>query len=388
MSHKMMQHPALSTPLRMGELNLKNRVIMSGMTRARCPNKVPTGNVAEYYRQRAGAGLLVSEATCVNELGYGWADSPAIHTDEQVEGWRMVTRAVHEAGGLIVCQIWHQGRTSHSSFLPEGQQIFAPSAIPCEGLGYGADLKKYPMEVPRPLETEEVEATVEDFGLAARRAREAGFDGVEIHAASGHLIDQFLQSCSNQRDDKYGGSIENRFTFLKEVVERVLQEFPAGRVGVKIAPNLSVCNMGSEDNHEMFLHVASGLCPYDLAYVMLVDGTNGLRMFHGKCKPVSLTDIRPLLSDKTCLIGNCGYTGETASACIKAGEADAIAFGRAFLVNPDLAERLINGWPLEQTPAEDYQWQCTPVPEVRANPSRLYTDFPAYQQIQMEVKTR
>jgi len=369
---------ALSMPLEMGELKLKNRVVMSGMTRARCPDRIPTEHVAEYYRQRAGAGLLVSEATCVNEFGYGWADSPAIYTDAQMEGWKPVTQAVHDAGGLIVCQIWHQGRTSHSSFLPAGERIVAPSAIPCEGLGYGADLQKYPMETPRALTTAEVEATVEDFGRAAARAREAGFDGIEIHAASGHLIDQFLQSCSNHRDDKYGGDIHRRFTFLKEVLERVLQEFPAGRVGVKIAPNLSVCNMGSADNYEMFLYVAEALGQYDLAYLMLVDGTNGSRMYHGKCKPVALEDVRPLLSKKTSLIGNCGYTGETANARIEAGEADAIAFGRAYLVNPDLAERFANGWPIAETPAEDYQWQCTPVPQVRANPARLYTDFSMY----------
>jgi N-ethylmaleimide reductase len=369
---------SLSMPLDMGELKLKNRVVMSGMTRARCPNRIPNEHVAEYYRQRAGAGLLVSEATCVNELGYGWADSPAIYTDEQMEGWKLVTQAVHEAGGLIVCQIWHQGRTSHSSFLPPGERIVAPSAIPCEGLGYDADLQKCPMETPRALETAEVEAIVEDFGRAAARAREAGFDGVEIHAASGHLIDQFLQSCSNQRDDKYGGDIRRRFTFLHEVLERVLQEFPAGRTGIKIAPNLSVCSMGSPDNYEMFTYVAEALGQYDLAYLMLVDGTNGTRMYHGKGKPVTLLDVRSLLSKKTRLIGNCGYTGETANARIEAGEADAIAFGRAYLVNPDLAERFANGWPITETPAEDYQWQCTPVPQVRANPARLYTDFPTY----------
>merc|ERR1711920_56151 len=154
----------------------------------------------------------------------------------------------------------------------------------------------------------------------------------------------------------------------KEVLDRVLQEFPAGRVGVKIAPNLSVCSMGSADNYEMFLYVAQALGQYDLAYLMLVDGTNGSRMYHGKCKPVTLEDIRPLMSKKTSLIGNCGYTGET----------DAIAFGRAYLVNPDLAERFANGWPIAETPAEDYQWQCTPVPQVRASPARLYTDFSMY----------
>lgn len=374
----MAQLATLSVPLVMGNLQLKNRVVMAAMTRSRCPNKIPTEHVAEYYRQRAGAGLLISEAVCVNELGYGWADSPAIHTAEQIEGWKTVTRAVHGAGGLIVCQIWHQGRTSHSSFLPKGTEIVAPSAIPCTGLAWGADLEKYPYEIPRALETEEVEAIVEDFGRAAANAREAGFDGVEIHAASGHLIDQFLQSCSNQRDDKYGGSIERRFTFLKEVVERVLREFPAGRVGVKIAPNISVCDMGSDDNHAMFLHVAARLSRYNLAYLMLVDGLNGARMSHGKCAPVTLADLRPLLGEKTRLIGNCGYTGETAAARIAAGEADAIAFGRAFLVNPDLAQRLINDWPLAETPAQDYKWQCSPVPEVRANPAHLYTDFPAY----------
>lgn len=157
-----------------------------------------------------------------------------------------------------------------------------------------------------------------------------------------------------------------------------MQEFPAGRVCVKIAPNLSVYSIGSHDNYEMFLHVAKSLSPYDLAYLMLVDGANGSRMYHGKCQPVTLADIRPLLGKKTSLIGNCGYTGETVNARIEAGEADAIAFGRAYLVNSDLAERLSNGWPLTETPAEDYQWQCTPVAQVRANPARLYTDFPYY----------
>jgi len=372
------QLSALAAPLKMGELTLKNRVVMSGMTRARCPNKIPTEHVVEYYRQRAGAGLLITEATCINELGYGWADSPAIHTDEQVEAWKRVTTAVHEAGGKIFCQIWHQGRTSHSSFLPAGERIVAPSAIPCDGEVYGSDLQKYTYEEPRALELEEVASTVEDFGLAAARAREAGFDGVEIHAASGHLIDQFLQSCSNHRTDKYGGTIEKRCTFLEEVIERVLKEFPAGRVGVKIAPNISVCSMGSADNHEMFLHVATKVSEYNLAYIMLVDGHNGARMAHGKCEPVTLADVRPLLGQATRLIGNCGYTGQTACARIEAGEADAIAFGRSFLVNPDLAERLINGWRLAETPAQDYNWQCKPTLEVRANPSRLYTDFPIY----------
>eukprot|EP00958_Prasinococcus_capsulatus_P012609 scaffold1265_cov366-Prasinococcus_capsulatus_cf.AAC.22 len=248
--------PELFEPLQAGELKLKNRIILAPMTRARSQGRVPNSANVEYYRQRAGAGLLITEATTISEVANGWADSPGIYTEEQAEGWKKVVDAVHEEGSQIICQLWHIGRASHSSFMPEGESIVSASAIAIEGEGvYGADIKKHPHEVPRALETEEVEATVEDYGKAAEFAKAAGFDGVEIHGANGYLIDQFLQSCSNVREDKYGGDVEGRFTFCKEIIERVLQVYPAGRVGIRLSPNGAYNGMGAEDNFESFLYV-------------------------------------------------------------------------------------------------------------------------------------
>ena len=244
-------------------LQLKNRVVLAPMTRARCgTDQVPKPWNVTYYVQRASAGLIISEATTISPQAMGWAHSPAIYNKEHIHGWRILTDKVHEAGGKIFCQLWHMGRVTHSSY---GFQPVAPSAIAAKGQGagaYGADFKKYPCEVPRALDTSEIINVVNEYKHAAKCAIEAGFDGVEVHGANGYLIDQFLQSKSNIRTDRYGGSVEKRFIFLKEVLEAVCSVVPPTRVGVRLSPNGSFNDMGAEDNHDSFSYVIAEVCSY------------------------------------------------------------------------------------------------------------------------------
>ena len=222
---------ALLSPYCLGDLTLANRVVMAPLTRARSgPDRIPNAMMAEYYAQRASAGLIVSEATTISPQANGWVESPGIYTEAMEEAWKPITQAVHDRGGKIFLQLWHMGRASHSDYHG-GKPAVAPSAIAINGEGIYTPLGKKPYEAPRALETSEVEATVQDYAAAARRARAAGFDGVEIHAANGYLIDQFLQSRTNHRTDRYGGSVENRSRFLDEVVSAVTAEWPAHRVG-------------------------------------------------------------------------------------------------------------------------------------------------------------
>ncbi|HSH94215.1 MAG TPA: alkene reductase, partial [Roseimicrobium sp.] len=262
----------------------------------------------------------------------------------------------------IFLQLWHMGRASHSAFHG-GKQAVAPSAIKINGEYIHTPQGKLPHETPRALETDEVAATVEEYRRAAERAKAAGFDGVEIHAANGYLIDQFLQSRTNQRTDRYGGSIENRFRFLKEIVEAQLTVWPASKIGVRLSPNGNYNDMGSPDFRETFTYVASKLDNYALAYLHVVDGL--AFGFHGIGNPMILSEFREAFSGP--LIGNCGYSQESAEAAIAAGSADLIAFGRPFLSNPDLVERFANGWPLNP-PADVKVWS--------APGATGYTDFP------------
>jgi len=305
----------------------------------------------------------------VSEEANGFKSTPGIYTEEQVEGWKKVTEAVHNKESLIICQLWHLGRAAHSSFL-EGKQIVSASDVPIPGQTHAVDGSKVDFETPRPLSIEEIEATIESYGKAAANAKKAGFDGVEIHSANGYLIDQFLQTCSNKRTDKYGGDMEARFTFLQQVVERVLQEFPASRVGVRLSPNGAFNGMGAEDNNELFKFVATKLDSYNLAFLHVMDGLGF--GYHEKSPVVELSDIRPLF--KGSIIGNCGYTAETAVERIEAGHADAIAFGRPYLANPDLAERFANGWPLAEMAPMD-TWYSGQNDD---NPGEGYSDWPNY----------
>ena len=334
------------TPLTIGgDLVLKNRVVLAPLTRGRSGvDQCPKSHSVDYYVQRSGAGLLISEGTIPSKQGMGWAGAPAIYSPEHVAAWRTVTDAVHAAGSKIVCQLWHMGRVTHSSF--HGLQPVSASAIAAEGNAHLLDKKKSPYEVPRALEAAEIATVVEELRHAAACAKEAGFDGVELHGANGYLIDQFLQSCSNTRTDEYGGSPEKRFRLLKEVIAAVSTVFPASRIGVRLSPNGAFNNMGSADNLETFTYVIKQLDTLSLMYLHVLDGL--AFGFHNKCEVFRASRVRALFHGP--LIGNCGYSKDGAEAVINAGALDAVAFGRPFLANPDLVERFRKSYPLADTP--------------------------------------
>jgi N-ethylmaleimide reductase len=342
--------PKLLEPFQLGDLVLKNRVVMAPMTRARAGEmRIPNSLMATYYAQRSGAGLIVTEATVISEQANGWLNTPGIYSDEQGEAWKQVTAAVGETP--IFVQLWHCGRASHSSFHPNNELPVAPSAIKINGDPIHTPIGKQPNETPRALETDEIPRIVEDYRQAAERAKNAGFDGVEIHGANGYLIDTFLQSQTNHRTDFYGGGVENRYRFLKEIVEAILTVFPANRVGVRLSPNGIYNNMGSPDYRETFLYIAEQLNAYGLAYLHVMDGLGF--GFHELGDPMTLAEFREVFSAP--LIGNCGYNQEEAETAISSGVADLIAFGRPFISNPDLVERFARNLPLHP-PAEMSTW--------------------------------
>jgi len=360
--------PNLLTPFQLGDLSLKNRVVMAPLTRSRAGvERMPNALMAAYYAQRASAGLIISEATVISQQGIGWLNSPGIYSEQQEEAWKQIVTALHQQETPIFLQLWHCGRASHSSFQVNNQPPVAPSAIKLNEEYIHTPIGKQPLETPRALETEEIPLIIEDYRQAAARAKTAGFDGVEIHAANGYLIDEFLQSKTNQRTDKYGGSIEKRFTFLKEIVEAVITVFPSNRVGVRLSPNGVFNDMGSPDYRETFLYVAKELNKYELAYLHIMDGLEF--GFHELGKPMTLAEFREVFSGP--LMGNCGYTQETAETAIKEGVADLIAFGRPFISNPDLVERFANNWPLN-SPADMAIWYSFD--------KEGYIDFPAYKE--------
>lgn len=357
---------ALLSPYTMGDFSLKNRVIMAPLTRGRAgKSRIPNELMAEYYAQRASAGLIITEATAISTQGYGWNNAPAIYTDEQAAGWKTIVDTVHEQETLMVLQLWHTGRASHSSYQIEGKLPVAPSAIKIQGSDAHTPNGKQPYETPRALETAEISNIVEDYRKAAEKAKNAGFDGVEIHAANGYLIDQFLQSKTNHRSDRYGGNLENRYRFLQEIVEAVLRVFPSGRVGIRLSPNGVFNDMGSPDYRETFLYIAQQLNKYNLAYLHLLDGL--AFGFHELGEPMTLEEFRQVFNNS--LIGNCGYTQQTAERAIVEKKADAIAFGRDFISNPDLVARFAHGWELNP-PADMSVWY--------SSGEEGYTDFPSY----------
>ena len=356
----------LLSPFDLQGLLLRNRVVMAPLTRGRAGSeRIPNDLMWEYYMQRASAGLIIAEATTISEQGIGWVDSPGIYNDAQVAGWKKITDALHAKGSSIFLQFWHCGRASHSSFHG-GQPAVSASAIKINGDYIHTPEGKQPFETPRALETNEVAAVVEDYRRAAERAKAAGFDGIEIHSANGYLLDQFLQSKTNQRTDCYGGSLENRFRLLKEVLEAVCTVWPSNRVGVRLSPNGVFNDMGSPDFRETFLYAASQLNTFGLAYLHVMDGLEF--GFHQLGEPMTLADFRTAFHGP--IMGNCGYTAESAEAAIANGAADLIAFGRPFLSNPDLVERFANRWELNP-PAEMSAWS--------APTAEGYTDFPFHQ---------
>ncbi|HBJ33440.1 MAG TPA: alkene reductase [Planctomycetaceae bacterium] len=356
----------LLSPFQFHDLQIKNRIAMAPMTRARAgKQRMPNQLMATYYAQRAAAGIIITEATTVSEQGNGWNESPGIYTDEMAEAWKMAVDAVHAQGSRIILQLWHCGRASHSDFH-DGKPAVAPSAVKINGDCIHTPKGKQPYETPRALETDEIAGVVEDYRQAVVRAKSAGFDGVEIHGANGYLIDTFLQSKTNHRTDQYGGSIENRFRFLKEVFEAVATVWPKQRIGVRLSPNGAFNDMGSPDYRDQFTYVADQLNALQLGYLHVMDGL--AFGFHELGEPLTLKDFRKVYHGP--LMGNCGYDIAGAEAAIASGDADLIAFGRPFISNPDLVDRIRNGWPLAE-PADMSSWY-TPAGATG------YTDFPTH----------
>jgi N-ethylmaleimide reductase len=337
-----MTAPDLFTPLQLGALELPNRVVMAPLTR----NRAGAGNVPHelnvtYYSQRASAGLIISEATQVVPEGQGYPHTPGIHSDAQVAGWQAVTAAVHAAGGRMMLQLWHVGRVSHPMFQPDSKLPVAPSAIAPKGQLYGFDWKKVDYVAPRALELSELPGIVESYAQGARNARRAGFDGVEIHGANGYLLDQFLRDGTNKRTDAYGGSAANRARLLLEVVEAVVGVWGRERTGVRLSPLNPNNDMADSDPRTTFATAARGLAGFKLAYVHVLEAVDSPP--DKQC----LTTIKELCGAP--VIANSGYTQETAEAAIRERRADAIAFGKLFLANPDLPKRLrrcgpFNAW--------------------------------------------
>jgi N-ethylmaleimide reductase len=341
-----MQADPLFTPLKLGALDLKHRIVMAPMTRMRSaqPGNVPHALNAEYYEQRASeGGLLITEATDITPQAQGYRATPGLYTAEQIAGWRAVTEAVHAKGGFIFNQIWHVGRISHSSLQPDGALPVAPSAIRPSGDHTDASGQSVPFETPRALEERELAGIVEDFVTAARNAREAGFDGVEVHGANGYLLDQFLRNGSNKRTDRYGGSIENRARLLLEVVDGVIAALGAQRVGVRLSPWNGFNDMSDSDGEALWDYVASELNGRGLAYLHVVepraDFTTDLPLDANARDAAA--HFKSIFNGP--LISTGGYVAETARAAVADTRADAIAFGRPFISNPDLPERVRTG---------------------------------------------
>lgn len=334
----------LLSPFKLGELTLPNRVVMAPMTRSRAGEAgLPNELMARYYRQRASAGLIITEGTHISEQAIGWWQAPGIYSGEMEKGWRLVTDAVHKAGGRIYMQLWHTGRSSHSALRTNHTLPVSSSALRIEGADkiHTPEGKK-DYEVPYALKTHEIPAVVTSYVLAAKRAKGAGFDGVEIHSANGYLLDQFLQSKVNHRTDPYGGSVENRARLLLEVASAVIDVWGAKRVGVRLSPNGIYNDVGSPDFREQFLYAATELGKLGLGYLHVMDGLGF--GFHKLGEPMTLKEFRAVFLGA--IIGNVGYDQQTAEKRIADGDADLIAFGRPFISNPDLVERFEQGLPL------------------------------------------
>jgi N-ethylmaleimide reductase len=341
----MMSEKKLFSPAKAGAIDLKNRIVMAPLTRnrARPEDDAPYEIHAQYYGQRAGAGLIISEASQISPQGKGYAWTPGIYSQSQIDGWKKVTDAVHAKGGKIVIQLWHVGRISHPVLQPGGADPVAPSAISAEAKTFDGE-SFIDTTTPRALETGEIAGIVEDYRKATLNAKAAGFDGVEIHAANGYLIDQFLKDGANQRQDAYGGSIENRSRFLKEVVEAVVGAWSADRVGIRLSPFSNANNITESDPQAVFSHVIKLLNGYGLAYLHLVEGQTG-----GPRDIPEGGDLAALyaLFDGA-KMGNNGYDRDMAINAVETGELDLVAFGRPFISNPDLVERLEKNAPLNE----------------------------------------
>ena len=352
----------LFQPITLGDLALPNRVVMAPLTRNRAEHgtDAPHALNAEYYRQRAGAGLIVTEATQISREGQGYAWTPGLYTRAQVEGWQGVTKAVHEARGRIFVQLWHVGRISHSSLQAGGAAPVAPSALQAKAKVF-IESGFAETSMPRALETAEIPRVLEDYAAAARLARQAGFDGIELHAANGYLIDQFLKDGTNHRNDAYGGSIENRARFGLEAVDAILKVHPANRLGIRISP-APVMDAADSDPQALFGHFVEQLGRRGLAYVHVIEGTTGGDRAAGGLDYAAFKRAFP-----GAWMTNNGYSRQTAMDAVAIGQADLVAFGKPFISNPDLVERLRQDAPLNPPDQATFY----------GGGAEGYTDYPA-----------
>ncbi len=363
-----------------GSLTLHNRVVMAPLTRCRAAaGHVPDALNAEYYRQRAGAGLIVSEATPISPQGQGYPDTPGIYNAQQVAGWQLVTNAVHAAGGRIVLQLWHVGRISHRVYQPDGALPVSASAVTQPGKCRLPDHTHAPYEAPRALETTEIPGIVASFAAAAARAREAGFDGVEVHGANGYLLDQFIRDGTNVRTDEYGGSIGNRIRFALEVTAACVRAWPAGRVGIRLSPN----NMGNgqpggaddSDPLAVYSELVRKLDAMPLAYLHIMNPWKraAAGATAGTSPDVLVGAFRKLTTLP--IITNVGFTQESAEAMLASGDADAVAFGKLFISNPDLAERFAEHERGDTSPLNPWD-ETTFYTRPGMTREKGYTDYP------------
>ena len=358
----------LFDPITIGSLQLKNRIIMAPLTRSRAgnPGRVPNALMAEYYAQRASAGMIISEATAVTPQGVGYADTPGIWSDEQVEGWKHITKAVHDAGGLIVLQLWHVGRISAPVFL-DGDLPVAPSAV--KPAGHVSLVRpKQEFVTPRALDTEEIPGIVAAYRLGAENAKKAGFDGVEIHGANGYLLDQFLKDGSNQRTDDYGGPIRNRARLLLEATRAIVDAIGGGRTGIRLSPVTPANDAFDSDPQPLFEYVVKQLAKLNLAYVHLIIGATG----GPRALPERPFDYAALKAayrtagGKGAWMVNNGYDKASAEQALEGG-ADLVAFGKPFIANPDLVKRLRLDAPLNEPDKATFY----------GGGAEGYTDYPA-----------
>jgi N-ethylmaleimide reductase len=361
----------LFQPIRMGALALPNRVVMAPLTRSRAGTGDAPGPLnATYYAQRASAGLIISEATNITQQGKGYAFTPGIWSDEQVAGWRLVTDAVHARNGRIVCQLWHVGRISHPSLQPNGALPVAPSAVQPKGNAF-TETGFQPHVAPRALETDEIAGIVSDYRHAAEQAKRAGFDGVEVHAANGYLIDQFLRDGTNKRTDRYGGSVENRLRFLLEVTEAVTAVWGGERTGLRLSPVSPANDISDSDPMAVFGPAVEAVNRFDLAYVHFVEGATGGD--RNVAPDFDFAKLRRAFHGLTMM--NNGYDRDLAVAAVREGRADLVAFGRPYIANPDLVERLRRGAPLAKPDNATFY----------GGDAHGYTDYPALGEEQLNA---
>ncbi len=353
---------SLFKPAQLGATKLSNRVLMAPLTRNRASSDGTPKDIArEYYAQRASAGLIITEATQISEIGKGYLDTPGIHTKSQVTSWRSITDAVHAVGGHIFVQLWHVGRISHTSLLPKGRSPVAPSAIVANTQTFTAEGFSDVSE-PIALDQDGITNTVNDFRLAAQAAKDAGFDGVEVHSANGYLLDQFLQDGTNKRSDRYGGSFENRARLLNEVLDAVGEIWPANQIGVRLSPLGHANDITDSDPEALFSYVYKMLSAQTLAYLHVVEQFPGAHI--GAEEKAMMSRLRECYNGF--YIGNGGYDAATAVEAIENGHADAIAFGRPFISNPDLPERYRIGAALNEANGDTFY----------GGGEKGYTDYP------------